>query len=104
MGIALTKNAEDIIPSLVNPFDPPSQPQSTDTGATGAIGYETMLADAHKLRARPQIAGGARNISRKHLKNQMTVWERISVLTDCERARFFGQATELLRFVKCKRK
>ncbi len=70
---------DPVVPSLTNPFLPP------DSGPEQTLSpYEEMLAEAQTLRERPMIAGGLRNITRQHLKNRMTVWERMRVLSDKE--------------------
>ena len=50
---------------------------SYDPGA-----YEETLHEAQDIIRRPFVSAGHRNIQRQHLKNRMTVWERISVLSD----------------------
>jgi acetyl-CoA carboxylase carboxyltransferase component len=72
------------VPALVNPFatrksvefSVPDQ-VSYDPGA-----YEKTLADAYEIIQKPFVSAGFRNIQRQHLKNRMTVWERIDVLSD----------------------
>ena len=72
------------IPSTSNPFakrealafSVPDQVVSTP----GA--YEKTLQDAHEIINKPFFSAGLKNIQRQHLKNRMTVWERIAVLTD----------------------
>lgn len=44
--------------------------------------YEKTLEAAFELMKRPFESPGWRNIQRQHLKNRMTVWERLRVLTD----------------------
>jgi acetyl-CoA carboxylase carboxyltransferase component len=43
--------------------------------------YEETLIDAHEITQKPFVSAGLRNIQRQHLKDRMTVWERIRVLT-----------------------
>ncbi len=69
--------SNSVVPSLINPL------ANVDVESDAPLSpYATMLAEAHELRAKPQQAGGVRNVSRQHLKNRMTVWERLSVLSD----------------------
>lgn len=44
--------------------------------------YEESLAKGYDLIQRPKKAAGVDAISRQHSKGRMTIWERISVLTD----------------------
>ena len=44
--------------------------------------YERTIAEAREIVNKPFVSAGLRNIQRQHLKNRMTVWERIAVLTD----------------------
>ncbi|MBR9805319.1 acetyl-CoA carboxylase carboxyltransferase subunit, partial [bacterium] len=44
--------------------------------------YEEKLKQGLELIQRPFSAAGEHNIQRQHLKNRMTIWERIQVLTD----------------------
>jgi acetyl-CoA carboxylase carboxyltransferase component len=76
--------AKKPIPSTNNPFakreavafSMPDQVASTPGD------YEKTLQDAHEIINKPFVSAGLRNIQRQHLKNRMTVWERIAVLTD----------------------
>ena len=43
--------------------------------------YEETLEEAHNIRQKPFVSAGFKNVQRQHLKNRMTVWERIKVLT-----------------------
>ena len=43
--------------------------------------YDDALAQGCELMARPYEGGGVLRVARQHLKNRMTVWERIRVLT-----------------------
>ena len=72
------------IPSTVNPFATRANVEfSGDSHNSGTQGnYEKSLAEALKIIRKPFISAGLRNIQRQHLKNRMTVWERIAVLTD----------------------
>lgn len=76
-------NIKKVIPSLDNPF---YQPESLDFKIPGEINrkpgiYEDALAEGHALMHRPVLAAGEEAIGKQHLKNRMTVWERIKVLT-----------------------
>ena len=44
--------------------------------------YEESLKKGYDLIKRPKTAPGVNAITRQHSKNRMTIWERISVLTD----------------------
>ena len=44
--------------------------------------YERTISEAREIVNKPFVSAGLRNIQRQHLKNRMTVWERIAVLTD----------------------
>jgi acetyl-CoA carboxylase carboxyltransferase component len=75
-----------IIPSLINPF---SQDVDVEFKVPGQVAskpgiYEDALRKGYDLIQRPHTAAGIKNIQRQHLKNRMTVWERIKVLTDKE--------------------
>ncbi len=73
-----------IVPSLDNPF---GQASSHAFVVPGQVSYEPGLYEA-SLKAgkalidRPRQAAGVVNIEKQHLKNRMTVWERLDVLTD----------------------
>jgi len=72
--------------TLVNPFD---QSEAHEFTVPGQISYEPglyeeKLKEAHELRQRPYKAAGEASIRKQHLKNRMTIWERIRVLTDQE--------------------
>ncbi len=73
-----------ISPSLDNPF---ARKNEMVFSVPGQIGYEPgryeeALHRAHELVKRPYSSAGIKNIQRQHLKNRMTVWERIQVLSD----------------------
>lgn len=77
-----------INPSLDNPF---AEEQAHEFIVPGQIGYqpglyEEALTAGKALQERPHTAAGVVNIEKQHLKNRMTVWERIRVLCDedCE--------------------
>ena len=71
-------------PSLKNPF---SSKKEVEFSIPGQISYEPGLYEAtlkegYELIRRPTQAAGVPNVQRQHLKNRMTVWERIKVLCD----------------------
>lgn len=70
--------------SLVNPFDEAKEVEFSVPGqASYEPGlYEESLKQGYELIQRPKKAAGVSNIERQHLKRRMTIWERISVLTD----------------------
>mgnify|MGYP000103128939 CR=1 FL=1 len=70
--------------SLRNPFDEKKELEFSVPGqASYEPGlYEQSLKQGHDLVQRPKIAAGVRSIERQHQKQRMTIWERISVLTD----------------------
>lgn len=70
--------------SLVNPF---GQAKEVEFSVPGQASYEPglyeeSLKQGYDLIQRPKVAAGVRSIERQHQKNRMTIWERISVLTD----------------------
>lgn len=70
--------------NLSNPFH---SAQDMEFSIPGQAGYEPGLYEAslqkgYDLIKRPQTAPGVDAITRQHSKNRMTIWERISVLTD----------------------
>jgi acetyl-CoA carboxylase carboxyltransferase component len=75
-----------IIPSLNNPFNQDVDVEFKVPGQVASTPgiYEEALRKGHDLIKRPHTAAGIKNIQRQHLKNRMTVWERIKVLTDKE--------------------
>ena len=76
--------AKLIKPSSKNPFDTSKELEFTVPGqASYEPGlYEEKLKEGFALIQRPFTAAGDLNRQKQHLKNRMTVWERISVLTD----------------------
>lgn len=73
-----------LIPSLENPFQAPETKEFKIPGEiarTPGI-YEQSLAEGWELMQRPETAAGVPAIEKQHLKQRMTVWERIKVLTD----------------------
>ena len=63
------------VPTLDDPFAP------APPAAPVRDAYDTALAEATALRARPYASMGVAAIARQHAKGRMTVWERIRVLT-----------------------
>ena len=84
MTKADTSNAEAIF--LNNPFDSSETIEFTVPGQMSYDPglYEEKLKEAYELKQRPFTAAGERNIQKQHLKNRMTIWERIRVLTNEE--------------------
>jgi acetyl-CoA carboxylase carboxyltransferase component len=70
--------------SLDNPFETPQEIEFSVPGqASYTPGlYEETLSKGHALQERPKLAAGVKSIERQHQKKRMTIWERISVLTD----------------------
>ncbi len=71
-------------PSLVNPFSSEKEIEFTIPGQISAEPgpYEKALRQGFDLQQRPRTAAGVVNIQKQHLKQRMTIWERIAVLTD----------------------
>jgi len=72
--------------SLVNPFDETKEVEFSVPGqASYDPGlYEETLKKGYDLIQLPRQAAGVRNVERQHAKARMTIWERLSVLTDEE--------------------
>jgi len=72
--------------SLVNPFNTTEEVEFSVPGqASYEPGlYEETLKKGYDLIQRPRKAAGVRSIERQHAKKRMTIWERLSVLTDEE--------------------
>jgi acetyl-CoA carboxylase carboxyltransferase component len=72
------------VASLANPFNKQKEVEFSIPGqASYEPGlYEESLKQGYKLIQRPQKAAGVNAITRQHAKKRMTIWERISVLTD----------------------
>ncbi len=71
-------------PSLKNPF---STKKEVEFSIPGQMNYEpgiyeATLKEGYDLIRRPTKAAGIPNTQRQHLKNRMTIWERIKVLCD----------------------
>ena len=67
-----------VIPTLDDPLAPPAA--RTDGGPQGP--YDEALAAGEELRSRPFEAAGAVQVMKQHVKDRMTVWERIDALQD----------------------
>ena len=70
--------------SLTNPFN---QKEEVEFSVPGQASYEPGLYEeslkkGYDLIQRPKTAAGVASITRQHGKDRMTIWERISVLTD----------------------
>ncbi|MEM8498645.1 MAG: carboxyl transferase domain-containing protein [Pseudomonadota bacterium] len=77
---------DKIIPAIENPF---AEQQEQDFSVPGQISeapglYEENLKSGFELQQRPRLAAGTANIRKQHQKGRMTIWERISVLSDKE--------------------
>ena len=68
--------------SLLNPLAETSAARDSDEQPLASTPYDVAIERGLALQERPQIAAGERNIQRQHLKNRMTVWERIRYLAD----------------------
>jgi acetyl-CoA carboxylase carboxyltransferase component len=79
----MTKNTQ-INASLENPFQQKTELDFRIPGQnTEAPGlYEATLKKGYDLMQRPRKAAGVDAITRQHSKKRMTIWERVSVLTD----------------------
>lgn len=77
---------DKIIPAIENPFaEQKEQDFSVPGQITEAPGlYEENLKSGYELQQRPRLAAGTANIRKQHQKGRMTIWERISVLSDKE--------------------
>ncbi len=73
-------------PTLDNPFDLTEEVAFTVPGQISYQPglYEEKLKEGYELLQRPFSAAGETNIRKQHLKNRMTIWERIRVLTSKE--------------------
>lgn len=81
----MNDRAENTI-SLDNPFDQTEEMKFKIPGQANYTPgpYEESLKRGWELIKRPRKAAGVKAISRQHAKGRMTIWERISVLTDEE--------------------
>ena len=75
--------SDAVKPNLNNPFDQSKEIQFTVPGqASYEPGlYEEKLKMGFDLIQRPFTASGEANTQKQHLKNRMTIWERIGVLS-----------------------
>jgi acetyl-CoA carboxylase carboxyltransferase component len=71
-------------PALNNPFEEAADHEFVVPGQINYQPglYEETLKAGQALIDRPKTSAGVVNIERQHLKNRMTVWERLSVLAD----------------------
>ncbi|MFA7554410.1 MAG: carboxyl transferase domain-containing protein [Spongiibacteraceae bacterium] len=77
-------NYSHIEPTLENPFE---QAKDVEFVVPGQISYnpglyEKTLQSGYALIQRPKTAAGVVSTEKQHLKNRMTVWERLEVLAD----------------------
>ena len=70
------KPATPLIPTLDDPLR-----EAGPASETKRTPYELTLDETTRLRERPYKAAGVEQIARQHLKERMTVWERIRVLS-----------------------
>jgi len=82
----MTQSSNELIASLVNPFDDTAEREFTVPGQVAAEPglYEEALKKGWELQQRPYQAAGIKSVQRQHLKNRMTIWERIEFLADEE--------------------
>ncbi len=82
----MTKSSNELIASLVNPFDDSVEKEFTVPGQVAAEPglYEEALKKGWELQQRPYNAAGVKSVQRQHLKKRMTIWERIEFLSDDE--------------------
>lgn len=71
-----TDSPELLVPSIEDPLRPAAPSRTTPPTP-----YERALDEGLALRERPFSSQGLEPVARQHLKNRMTVWERIRVLT-----------------------
>ncbi len=64
--------------SLENPF----APEASTASATNR--YDEMMVRAEELLKKPRQGGGPARVRVQHIKERMTVWERVRVLTEAE--------------------
>ena len=76
--------AKKSAPSTSNPFANEKEVEASvpDQVFSEPGEYERTIKEAREIVNKPFVSAGLRNIQRQHLKNRMTVWERIAVLTD----------------------
>lgn len=82
----MTDSSNELIASLVNPFDDTAEREFTVPGQVAAEPglYEEALKKGWELQQRPYLAAGVKSVQRQHLKHRMTIWERIEFLADEE--------------------
>ncbi|MEP1471641.1 MAG: carboxyl transferase domain-containing protein [Halieaceae bacterium] len=82
----MTDSSNELIASLVNPFDDTAEREFTVPGQVAAEPglYEEALKKGWELQQRPYQAAGVKSVQRQHLKHRMTIWERIEFLADEE--------------------
>lgn len=68
--------ANPLVPTLENPLRAPAPAPEH-----GPSAYQDALDEAQALRKRPFTSAGVEQIARQHLKDRMTIWERIGVLS-----------------------
>ena len=74
---------EPIVPSLKNPF---GEDKEVEFAIPGQIAYEpglyeSTLKSGYDLIQKPRKAAGVESTQKQHLKDRMTVWERMDVLS-----------------------
>src|SRR5210317_975814 len=81
-----TKSSNNLIASLDNPFAEKDEQEFKVPGQIASTPgpYEESLKAGWELQQRPFQTAGVKNIQRQHLKNRMTIWERIRFLSDGE--------------------
>ncbi|MFV8817226.1 acyl-CoA carboxylase subunit beta [Haliea sp. E17] len=81
-----TDSSQDLIASLENPFAEKDEQEFRVPGQVDSEPglFEKAMKHGWDLQQRPYEAAGVKNIQRQHLKNRMTVWERIQCLADGE--------------------
>ena len=82
----MTKNhaTEDGAQAAAPRLDNPLAQGSKTSGEQPKDRYQATIDRAEVLQAKPYIAAGEQHIQRQHLKQRMTVWERIRYLADTE--------------------
>ena len=77
-------NDAQLVPTLDNPFEEARDQEFTVPGQINYQPglYEQTLQAGQDLLDRPKTAAGVVSIEKQHLKNRMTVWERLEVLSD----------------------
>ncbi|GHD29368.1 acyl-CoA carboxylase subunit beta [Halioglobus pacificus] len=80
----MSDNNTEVLASLINPFDETAEQSFSVPGQVASEPglYEQALKAGYELQQRPFNAAGVKNIQRQHLKQRMTIWERIECLAD----------------------